>query len=60
MLSLDGIFEDLWDQLTCENLCDLYAKFGKMYMMSRKESYTENELKVFEVIIISNKLKLNF
>jgi len=31
-----------------------------MYMMSRKESYTENELKVFEVIIISNKLKLNF
>ena len=29
-------------------------------MMSRKESYTENELKVFEVIIISNKLKLNF
>jgi hypothetical protein len=60
IFALDGIFEDSRNQLTCEKLCDLYAKFGKMYMMSRKESYTENELKVFEVIIISNKLKLNF
>jgi hypothetical protein len=56
--ALDGIFEELWNQITCDELCDLYANFGKMYMMSRKESYTENELKNFEVIVVSNKLKL--
>ena len=49
IFALDGIFEDSWNQLTCENLCNLYAKFGKMYMMSRKESYTENDLNKFEV-----------
>jgi hypothetical protein len=58
LFALDGIFEESWNQITCDELCDLYAKFGKMYMMSRKESYTENELKNFEVIVVSNKLKL--
>ena len=52
IFALDGIFEDSWNQLTCNELCDFYAKFSKMYMMSRKESYIENELKVFEIIII--------
>jgi hypothetical protein len=51
IFALDGIFEE-WNNITCDELCQLYAKFSKMYMMSRKESYTENELKVFEVIII--------
>ena len=52
IFTLNGIFEDSWNQLTCDELCNFYAKFSKMYMMSRKESYTKNELKVFEVIII--------
>ena len=51
IFALNGIFEE-WNNITCDELCQLYAKFSKMYMMSRKESYTENELKVFEVIII--------
>ena len=49
---LDGIFEE-WNGISCSQCCELYAKFSKMYMMSRKESYTENELKVFEVIIVT-------
>jgi hypothetical protein len=53
LFALDNIFEE-WNQITCDELCNLYAKFSKMYMMSRKESYTENELKGFEVIKISN------
>ena len=42
IFTLDGIFEDSWNQLTCDELCDFYVKFSKIYMMSRKESYTEN------------------
>lgn len=58
IFALDNIFED-WNNITCEELCTLYAKFSKMYIMSRKESYTEEELKVFEVITVNNdKLKL--
>ena len=53
---LDGIFEESWNQITCTELCNLYANFNKMYIMSRKSSYTENELKDFEVINDSNKL----
>jgi hypothetical protein len=49
IFSLDSIFEGNWNGITCDELCDVYAKFSKMYMISRKESYTENELKVFEV-----------
>jgi hypothetical protein len=48
IFALDGIF-DKWDLITCEELCKLYAKFNKMYIMSRKESYTENELRNFDV-----------
>ena len=51
---LDDIFNE-WNQITCKELCELYAKFSKMYIMSRAESYTESELKAFEVIIISKK-----
>lgn len=58
LFALDGIF-DSWNGITCSELCDLYAKFGGMYIMSRKESYTEDELKAFEVTVASNKLKLN-
>ena len=49
IFSLDGIFEGDWNGITCDKLCDVYAKFSKMYMISRKESYTENKLKVFEI-----------
>jgi hypothetical protein len=56
LFALDDIFEDSWkDIVTCDELCDLYAKFSKMYIMSRQETYTENDLKKFEVNI-SNKL----
>lgn len=58
IFALDDIFGE-WNNITCEELCTLYAKFSKMYIMSRKESYTEKELEVFEVIIVNiNKLKL--
>ncbi|GBC01096.1 hypothetical protein RclHR1_40670001, partial [Rhizophagus clarus] len=46
LFAVDNIFEE-WNQITCDELCNLYVKFSKMYIMSRKESYTENELKVF-------------
>ena len=48
IFALDKIFEDE-TQITCTELCELYAKFSKMYIMSRKESYTECDLKIFEV-----------
>ncbi len=48
IFALDEIFEDD-TQITCTELCELYAKFSKMYIMSRKESYTECDLKIFEV-----------
>ena len=51
LFALDDIFDE-WNQITCKELCELYAKFSKMYIMSRAESYTESELKIFEVIII--------
>src|SRR5688572_26950727 len=49
LFALNEIFEESWNQITCDELCNLYAKFSQMYMMSRKESYTENELRVFEI-----------
>ncbi|GES99639.1 hypothetical protein GLOIN_2v1764901 [Rhizophagus clarus] len=52
LFAVDNIFEE-WNQITCDELCNLYVKFRKMYIMSRKESYTENELKVFEDAIIN-------
>ncbi|UZO26041.1 uncharacterized protein OCT59_018290 [Rhizophagus irregularis] len=44
---LDEIFEG--NEITCKELCELYAKFSKIYIMSRKEMYTEGDLKIFEV-----------
>lgn len=49
LFALDDIFEE-WNEITCDELCDLYSKFSKMYIMSRKESYTKNDVKKFEVI----------
>jgi len=54
LFALDDIF-DKWNQITCTKLCELYAKFSKMYIMSRQESYTKNDLIIFEVLIIGNK-----
>ena len=47
--ALDEIFGDWNGKITCKELCKFYAKFSKMYIMSRKESYTEKDLEVFEV-----------
>src|SRR5277367_1244761 len=58
VFALDEIFDESWGQVTCRDLCDLYAKFGKMYSISRQESYTENDLNKFEVVI-SGELKFN-
>ena len=48
LFALDDIFDE-WDQITCKELCQIYAKFSRMYMLSRQESYTENDLEIFEV-----------
>lgn len=51
LFALDDIFEESWNETaTCDELCNVYEKFNKMYLMSRQESYTENDLKKFEVI----------
>lgn len=50
IFALDEIFDNE-DQITCTELCELYAKFSKMYIMSRKESFTEHDLKILEVKI---------
>lgn len=55
LFALDDIFDE-WNQITCKELCEFYAKFSKMYIMSRAESYTESELKVFEVSKNVNRL----
>jgi len=55
LFALDDIFDE-WNQITCNELCELYAKFSKMYIMSREELYSESKLKVFEVIIVDQKL----
>ena len=52
LFALDDIFDE-WNQITYNELCELYAKFSKMYIMSREESYSESKLKVFEVIIVN-------
>jgi L-arabinose isomerase len=60
IFALDDIFEE-WNNITCNEICELYAKFSKMYIMSREESYNESELKVFEVITINIQcLKVKF
>lgn len=50
IFALDDIF-DKWNEMTCNELCELFAKFGKMYIMSKKESFTQKDLEVFEVNI---------
>ena len=47
LFALDEIFEG--NEIICKELCKLYAKFSRMYIMSRKESYSEKDLKIFEV-----------
>ncbi|RGB34250.1 hypothetical protein C1646_760787 [Rhizophagus diaphanus] len=47
LFALDEIFEG--NEITCKELCKLYAKFSRMYIMSRKELYSEKDLKIFEV-----------
>jgi hypothetical protein len=49
LFALDNIFDEWNHRIICRKLCDLYAKFSKMYIMSRKESYSEKDLKIFEV-----------
>ena len=41
--------DDEWNQITYKELCELYVKFNKMYITSKQESYTENDLNKFEV-----------
>ena len=48
LFALDDIF-DTWNEITCSKLCELYIKFSQMYIMSRQESFTEADLKKFEV-----------
>ena len=48
IFALDKIFDE-WNQIICNELCELYAKFNKMYITSKQESYTENDLNKFEV-----------
>ncbi|CAB4403422.1 unnamed protein product [Rhizophagus irregularis] len=50
LFALNEIFEG--NEITCKELCELYAKFSKMYIMSRKEMYTEEDLKIFEQLLI--------
>ena len=56
IFALDKIFDEWKQIITCNELCKLYAKFSKMYLMSRQESFIGSDLKNFEVI--NNKLKL--
>jgi hypothetical protein len=49
LFALSDIFNEWNHGIICRELCDLYAKFSKMYIMSRKESYSEKDLKIFEV-----------
>ncbi|POG81150.1 hypothetical protein GLOIN_2v1763776 [Rhizophagus irregularis DAOM 181602=DAOM 197198] len=51
IFALDEIFSEE-NEITCKELCELYTKFNKMYTMSRQESYTENELNIFEQSLI--------
>src|SRR5688572_6164868 len=55
LFALDDIFDE-WNGITCDELCDNYSKFSNMYLMSRKESYTGNDLKKFEVIVLTIKI----
>ena len=49
LFALDEIFCKRNEEITCKELCELYAKFSKIYILSKKETYTEKDLKIFEV-----------
>ena len=49
--------DEIFDGIICSELCKLYAKFNKMYILSRQDSYTEKKLEKFEVIISCKLLK---
>ena len=49
--------DEIFDGIICNELCELYAKFNKMYILSRQDLYTEKELEKFEVIISCKLLK---
>ena len=59
IFALDDIF-DQWFEITCNELCELFAKFGKMYIISRKESFTQKDLENFEVNINKNFILSNY
>lgn len=53
IFALDDIF-DTWAKITCKELCELYSNFGEMYIMSRKDSFTQKDLEDFEVKFIND------
>ena len=55
LFALDNIFDVEWNGKSCNELCGVYEKFSKMYIISRQESYTKSELKNFKIY---SKLKL--
>ena len=59
IFALDNIF-DRWNEIICNELCKLFAKFGKMYIMSKKESFTEKDLEDFEINISKLFILKNF
>ena len=46
--TLNDIFDN-WNNITCNEFCKLYVKFSRMYIMSKQETFTENDLKKFEI-----------
>ena len=48
LFALDNIF-DAWNDVSCKHLCNLYAKFSKMYIMNCQEFLREDELESFKV-----------
>jgi hypothetical protein len=34
LFALDDIFDVEWNEITCDELCSVYAKFSKMYIQS--------------------------
>ena len=53
IFALDDIFDVSWKKMTCNELCELFSKFSKIYSMSKKESFTQKDLEDFEVNIVS-------
>ena len=47
---LDDIFDE-WNEIIYDEFCKLYAKFSEMYITSKQELFTKNDLIKFKVII---------